>query len=366
MSQQINTDFYNFISKKFSKKHKHTCFYPDCEEKAINSHTISKQFSLSHLAVDGKLVTPISLRNDTNERKDIVFKEKGINDATTFKGFCKEHDDLFSTVDQNGIITIRDIFLQIYRSLSKESFEHEIYKEGELTAFKNEFLFDSSHENRKVMSTSKLLMLFYDLLLDFPEADQRISGYNGNSVTLKPFSEAVDLDVTIIYKNIKFNVPVALHNKVQLVFKNTYCDNFIFLIPYKESADLIILSHNNYVEHYLYNLSTDIKTLNFIESSMMMDGEWWISPRVFDSWSNERKQVLQEDFRYFTERSFLEDYDMSIFDSVRLQLCESLNKDQKEEEIKKIDTIPSRLAPEARENLLQEKLISDISKIKFT
>lgn len=365
MNQRINSKFHNNLSKQLSRKANQKCFFPECPKRAINSHAISKQSSLDNIAVNGKLFRPLSLRNDSAEFKDIVFKEIGINKATTFKGFCQNHDSIFNTIDKNGIKTIRDIFLQIYRSLSKEYFEYKIYKESEVMAFKKELFFDSKHDEQKLVNTSSLLALFYDLLLDVPEAEKQISNYSGNTVTLKPYSKDFNLDITVIYKTIKFKCPVAIHNKLQLFKNNHYYDSFVFLLPYCEKSDLIIISHNDDVNHILSKLSNDIKTLNFIESIMMLDSEWWLSPKIVCGWSNQKKEFIEKDYRYFTERAFLEEYDVSIFDSTRFQLCKKLDKKLQEQELNKISYLPNRSSCENREKTLQVKIIDDLTKIKL-
>ena len=51
------------------------------------------------------------------ENKELLLKKVGINQASVFHGFCKEHDQLFQGIDINGICTYKDLFLQCYRSV---------------------------------------------------------------------------------------------------------------------------------------------------------------------------------------------------------------------------------------------------------
>ncbi|WNS43075.1 hypothetical protein [Paenibacillus sp. MMS20-IR301] len=103
------------VKKYFNNKHA-TCMFPGCNEHAISSHAISKKKSLSQIAEDGILFSVKSKRIYPD--KEISIGEKGINDASTFKGFCKQHDDIFSSLDKEGIKTEKDVFLQAYRTLS--------------------------------------------------------------------------------------------------------------------------------------------------------------------------------------------------------------------------------------------------------
>lgn len=84
------------------------CLFPGCQEKAINSHTISKSAALSFLShnsqkrKDGSSVTliiyPHSIRR--KEGKKYLSHEESIAEASTDYLFCSEHDSrLFLLVD---------------------------------------------------------------------------------------------------------------------------------------------------------------------------------------------------------------------------------------------------------------------------
>lgn len=79
------------LSEKAATKH---CWYPGCVNTAINSHTVSKSYSLAKIA-ENQHVQMIEVRRGTTN-----FNSIGVNQATTFKGFCNKHDtEVFQSID---------------------------------------------------------------------------------------------------------------------------------------------------------------------------------------------------------------------------------------------------------------------------
>jgi hypothetical protein len=116
-------------SHKIDKK----CFHPlagkyTCNGKIIRSHTISKSSSLKKVSRNGKVLHFNPSMNSllaNNGRLSIV--EVGINQASTFPGFCKKHDkELFSPIEDRAFQCDEySSFLLGYRALTREIFEKE-------------------------------------------------------------------------------------------------------------------------------------------------------------------------------------------------------------------------------------------------
>ncbi len=110
------------------------CSVPDelkseCSGKIINAHTISKSSSLAEIAdlTNHVLGLKISLTNIQKGNGTLTPEKIGINQASTFKGFCSEHDKkLFSCLeDEKFTIQPPQLFALAYRALCKE-----IYAKG--------------------------------------------------------------------------------------------------------------------------------------------------------------------------------------------------------------------------------------------
>ena len=95
----------------------------ECSNKIINAHTVSKSSSLKAIAKDGH-VLKISVDSKNNAAPSITLEDVGINNASTFSGFCSVHDKkLFSPIEDEPFRPVPlHCFLVTYRGLSKEIF----------------------------------------------------------------------------------------------------------------------------------------------------------------------------------------------------------------------------------------------------
>jgi hypothetical protein len=93
-----------------------TCIYPGCADQSIpRSHTIQKAAPLSFIAEDSHVVAP-----KMNSRGYSIARV-GLNDASTFPGFCQKHEAIFHEFESTGEIkTGRDIVLQVFRTICRE------------------------------------------------------------------------------------------------------------------------------------------------------------------------------------------------------------------------------------------------------
>ncbi|WP_123409387.1 SEC-C domain-containing protein [Pseudomonas frederiksbergensis] len=126
-SVETHTVFQALGSFKKTKK----CSVPqslahECSKKIINAHTVSKSSSLKAIAKDGH-VLKISIDLKINAAPSIILDEVGINNASTFSGFCSVHDkNLFSSIEDEAFRPVPlHCFLVTYRGISKELFSKD-------------------------------------------------------------------------------------------------------------------------------------------------------------------------------------------------------------------------------------------------
>lgn len=98
----------------------------ECSNKIIKAHTVSKSSSLKAIAKDGH-VLKISVDLQFNAAPKIILEEVGINNASTFSGFCSVHDKkIFSPIeDQPFNSSPLHCFLVTYRGIAKELFSKD-------------------------------------------------------------------------------------------------------------------------------------------------------------------------------------------------------------------------------------------------
>ncbi len=91
--EYFRNKYFEQINKIHKEKRKRKiCVFPACENKTIKkSHSIQKQGPLREIAEKGKLIYPQPQNSITN----IDFVEIGIENASTFPGFCEKHEKYF-------------------------------------------------------------------------------------------------------------------------------------------------------------------------------------------------------------------------------------------------------------------------------
>ncbi|SDD22410.1 hypothetical protein [Halanaerobium congolense] len=106
----------------FKKQSQHKkCFYRDCKDKPILSHSIQNNKILNEIAKDGN-VLKVEIEHSYEESK-FVLKKEGRSTASTFKGFCGKHDNkIFTPIEEYDykIGNKKQDFLFAYRALAKE------------------------------------------------------------------------------------------------------------------------------------------------------------------------------------------------------------------------------------------------------
>lgn len=102
------------------------CMHPDapsgCSPSPSKAHTISRAAALSPIAEKGHVVTLLpDLFGVVRERPGLDARTIGINDASTFLGFCGAHDSqLFAPIDQQFSPSRHTALLLHYRALCME------------------------------------------------------------------------------------------------------------------------------------------------------------------------------------------------------------------------------------------------------
>jgi imidazole glycerol phosphate synthase subunit HisF len=86
---------------KRARRAQRKCMFRGCDEISINSHLLQKKGIINQIAENNHVV---ELAIDNYKPDVFYFKRSGINDAFTFPGFCKTHDnDLFKEIETDNI-----------------------------------------------------------------------------------------------------------------------------------------------------------------------------------------------------------------------------------------------------------------------
>lgn len=215
------------------------CFYKNCSEKPIGSHTIHKSL-LTKLSEEHKVVN-FSIRHNINFLgSDDVFQctKESIETATVFPGFCKKHDAIFESIENKKLIkntSIEDyIFLYSYRILVNEYWLLNSLtgkNNNKLSEFvkENPYLSDDLHDVVKKYIQATLPSL--DNLDSYKNMKIKFEEYIDESGALSDYS----LDFKITYSKLDM-LPLefaatAIVNSYELAKAIGIVDNFNTKVP---------------------------------------------------------------------------------------------------------------------------------------
>lgn len=119
------------IAKEHRKIRKKECLVPasmksECSSLIVNAHTVPKRESLQNIARDNHVYSlSLDLESIARHNGKAVPELIGIKKASTFSGFCSNHDNsIFAPIERQPFIKSQEqCFLLAYRALAMELFK---------------------------------------------------------------------------------------------------------------------------------------------------------------------------------------------------------------------------------------------------
>ncbi|AIW89302.1 hypothetical protein JO41_05305 [Treponema sp. OMZ 838] len=376
--EQLNFDTekekkYNSYLGRCSNK----CIIQDCENKAIYSHVISEKRYLMNISRGGHLIGIVSKRK--KNQKYLSIESIGIQKASGFSGFCKNHDSEYYNIDCNGLNTYYDLLFQFKRVLYKHLYYHNYYKEYEndfatiwLTKFVNLI------SKKLNICINKLTHLYKE------EASRKFKKYHEIENYIKVEIENINMLIDSISKSKKLDdesvlshedicfyiirkrwaikLPCALDAGYYYYLNDVLLAFHFCILPENDRTEiLMILPKNDPADinkKIVKQMEDDLGILNFCEALLMSSENWYISPEVFDTFSDKKIKFMKDDLYFINERMFYNEYDMSIFDSIRHDIIKLYDKSVVQNERNKLINFPKRASSEDRMTKFKEKIFS--------
>jgi hypothetical protein len=124
--------FQNLLRRMRVEFRKKYCLHPDapkaCSTRIISAHSVQKAMLEKYIAVDGHVMQySVELLPDPAMGLWVRPRRRGINQATTFYGFCHKHDsDLFRPLEiSNFAFEPEQIALLGYRSICRDAYQKD-------------------------------------------------------------------------------------------------------------------------------------------------------------------------------------------------------------------------------------------------
>lgn len=358
-------EFYKFISLKQKRwSRQQSCIVEGCCEQSIKrSHTIQKSGPIVSVSRNSLVYTP----EQDYKTGQLCIKAKGINEASTFPGFCSEHERIFSCFEEDkNLFSEEAITLQLYRTVCRELFrlnvEREVHQKqmDDYISFRDKkFLFmtkerltDKWLKDNDVNLTSisfredSILSMFDKNIQEITETYDVIKSQHLAQLTeaIKSNKEkSLSASLIMVHGLIPVTMSgfgafhVSLDRRV-LVFIGVYPN-----IDKNETCVVLFSSDEDkdYFNAYLSQFTHNIDLLNIVETFMIRGTDhWFIHPQFWDDMSDQKQQkILSETLIRGKGIDF--PLDFSIFDSLRSEMVKHAN--------------PTGLTPKEQDKLELEK-----------
>lgn len=272
------------------RKAKQRCCFKDCDQEAIKfSHVLQKNGILRNISQNNHLHQfHISSFFDIEKRGRFFMKKIGINEAFTFPGFCKYHDNKIFSPIENFEINFEERITNVlfaYRAICQEIYRKEVSKNiyEELLTLKLDikyFLIFTNQLNNEIYGIKNLS--YFKSILE-SEIDGDTTKYIFNFLEFEKVDVCISAPINIFDKKNKNSYEDFVN------YKN-YVTSIINIFPYRNKSYLLIAQHEDYLCNWTQELFDLFKTKDYNSQLKLLSDllcsrfEFWcISPNLYKS-----------------------------------------------------------------------------------
>lgn len=332
--------------KRWSKSQQ--CIVPSCNKRSIvRSHTVPKGMSLSSICEDGHVLEPYF------EQKigTVKLRRTGISNATTFPGFCNDHELLFEEFEnKKRIDTAPHVYLQTYRAACREAvrldfaIEQSDWTVAEYCKSRDaglrRLILERVRQQMPIDETGwKSLKIEDDQVLEEAEntiAPVRALARHVKNDLLPALERAVfqgdASGIHVVAQSLDMEIPVALAGSGPFFVNDGKGgdDNETFLlmnvVPSTGNTLVIfagLSSNSTAIEAYQKRWDNHVLTFLSMIESWMINGtdQWWVKPSIWDALPQDR-QLKLIDLMIDCGQNIGDECELSIFDDIRKDLLQ--------------------------------------------
>jgi hypothetical protein len=276
------------------------CSFRGCSKRSIpRSHTIQRSGPLGVIAEANHVLTPRWTSDG------MTLKLIGLKDASTFAGFCQDHEALFDPFETTGVIASdRDLELQVFRSLCREIArqQHDL---KHLRETRTDLVDRLDREVRA--EAARLQVGFQSYRFEggaFGPVDQAITE---REETLRWLEATYDDHFPAIEGSaasrlageatqINLALPVALSGMVSFDFDGKAVTAVVGVIPQAGGSLVYMIGCQDAetaISTYLANKDLDLCLLDIVEAWMVRGTDhWFLKPSVWSAIPEDRQAAL--------------------------------------------------------------------------
>lgn len=255
------------------------CYFPDCDEKSINSHLLQKNGILNKISKNSHLW---EYTINQFKKEKYVFKRTGLNKIFSFNCFCNKHDsNLFKEIENteldfsnyrtNLLFTLRTLYNEIFKKQVNVKM-YDCFLREDFENYNNEKFYRKRHDENLGIEDLKLLEA--KILSDLNSTNESfIFNYRVIDNIGLCMSSFFTYDTTEEIEKIESELGKEL---------DRYSEIFINVFPYEENAILMVAYEKiddkkvkDYVSEFFDNL--DIKLCyRKITNLVLFNCENWV------------------------------------------------------------------------------------------
>lgn len=281
-------------SRKRSESRKRTCMFNDCKENAIKSHVLQKNGILREISENNHLIQ-LTITNpfELQQKGPFNFTRTGVNDAYTFKGFCREHDNkIFEPIESEAGLNVEDVRHQIllsYRGLCQEIRRKQISIEW-LEDMLNIFPITQVH-------------LLLTQIRGYKHGIENLSFFKNrfeDSLNKQDFSLYKFQTVKIPRIELCISVPLNIEFPDQ-VMRIPYITSFMNVFPIKDHSYIIAGYHKDFpctwTRNFLLKAKNQQNVFKLLSDLIVLRLEFWsMSPQLFRKISAKDLEIYRQTF----------------------------------------------------------------------
>jgi hypothetical protein len=335
-------------SNKWKKK-KH-CIYDTCNKKSIpKSHTIQKSTSISIISEKSHVLRP----RFNSEIGKMEMISEGINEASTFPGFCEDHERLFEEFENQKDLTKQNHFvLQTYRTICREL----VIAENNLEVLTNDIKIYTDFRNEKIeemfaqklgpefLSKNDITLNGLELkngdhkekiaengkktLVNYINSLQALKKAITNDLRKKKFQQIFCFPIVLDYQ-----LPVTIAGRgnfrINTQTKTKSAEVIFNVLPHKDKTYIVLSGlrkHTNLIKLYASQFVNPLQIISLIERWMIHGSDhWFINPSTWNKIDTKRQDLILE-IILDESRNIGHDFEYSIFDDIRIEIIKQMDE----------------------------------------
>lgn len=303
------------------------CMHPgktECSAEIIKAHSIHRAGILSRIAKDGKVMMIQQTLEATIKEFPLDLVEEGNKKATTFRNFCKYHDQILfreienkpyeQTEKQNFIYAFRVFAMQMYKK--RETFD--AYLDLLKTHSKEPFLFMYLTESLYYMKIALDELEYEESIFSAGISDEIYDSLETIVLTLDygaKFASSTYLELNYDLKGKRLNNHEDLTTRIKKIFFNVFPQNettYIILSWLRAESDYF-----TELKEQLLNLNQQ-EVINFLNNVIPCYTEHFVvNPDLWNSHSAEQKRHFKNVFL----QTIAADVKINLLEATPYNLC---------------------------------------------